>query len=299
MNSGLRQRGFSLPELLVAMGLGVTLLLAAAQIHTSLLGSVRQTIAEARANDDARVARALLAEAIRSAGFPGCHPRLQQNLTIDDWQPGVPAVGVDTEDGVIGSRQRLVVRRMRSLGMFRVVHQDPVQGALTLDRAHGLEPGMPLVVAGRGGAVCLVFRQAVDDPRVLHPGPGPRQINRPRDAYPALTGPVEVFRPQRRVFFVAESVAQSDRKSLYRRRSDRGNRREALVEGVDNLTLAYGIDENGDGAVDGYHRGFRSTAPVSVVAIDVGIRQALSIPGKATDSGHRQWRTTVGVAGRR
>ncbi|MEX0451318.1 PilW family protein [Spiribacter sp. 218] len=299
MNNGFRQRGFSLPELLVAMGLGVTLLLAAAQIHTSLLGSVQQTIAEARVNNDARVARALLTEAIRSAGFPGCHPRLQQNLTVDDWQPGVPAVGVDAGDGVVGPRERLVVRRMRSIGMFRVVHQDPVQGALTLDRPHGLESGMPVVVAGRGGAVCLVFRQAVDDPRVLYPGPGPRQFNRPRDAYPALTGPVEVFRPQRRVFFLAESVGQSDQKSLYRRRSDRGNRREALVEGIDDLTLAYGIDETGDGAADGYHPGFQSTSPVSVVAVDLGIRQALPIPGEATDGGHRQWRTTVSVAGRR
>jgi type IV pilus assembly protein PilW len=293
-----RQCGFSLLELLLAMGIGVTIVMAAAQIHTSLLGSVRQTIAVARINDDARVARALLTDAIRSAGFPGCHPAVQENRTVDDWQPGVPAVGVDAGDEVVASSQRLVVRRMRSVGIFEVVHRDPVNGALTLDRPHGLAKGTPLVVAGRGGATCLVFRQAVDDPMALHPGPGPQAVNRSGQAAPALTGPVEVFRPQRLVFFIAESVGQSGQKSLFRRRSDRGNRREALVTGIDELSLLYGIDRDGDGIADGYHRGFQLTPPASVVAVGVGIRQPSPISGEATDGEGQQWRTTARVAGR-
>jgi len=266
------QRGFTLLELLIASALGLVVIMVATELLVGARQAERLERAHTRLLDSARFATALIGRALRESGYPGCHPAFRRNVTADGLQPASPPV--DGIGGVSASSagDRLVIRRLRSLGRAGILSISADGERLRLDREHGLQRGQVLVATGTGTADCILFRQAGHTADVLHRGPGPDGLNRrPPGGYRPLADEIELLVPERTVFYVDDAVGQPGVRSLYRRQDSRGGRREELVVGVERLQLRLGLDHGGDGRVDRYVPAAERPAEGDVVAVRVDL----------------------------
>ena len=110
----MRSKGYTLIELLVAMGLGLFMLAGVMQIFNTSSQSVRLINASARVQEGGRIAMALLTRDIRMADYWGCAPgpsTISNNLDetdTPDYNASIHALemasGVVGEDNVSSSR---------------------------------------------------------------------------------------------------------------------------------------------------------------------------------------------------
>ena len=261
-----RQRGFTLLELLIATGLGAIVLLTAGESLLTARQMERIDRSTARNLDGARIALALIARSLRQAGYPGCHPDRRRNLISTGEDPVTP---------VISAGNGLTIRAMRSLGQAGITAAPVVDESLPLDRAHGVEPGEPVVAVNAGGSGCVLFRQATTAIDTLDRGPGPAAINRiPVEGYRPMGERIEILVAERISFFVDTSVGGGDGSSLFRRRESTGGDREEMVVGVGSLTVEAGIDDNGDGYADRTVTGGAQLDGLDVVFVRVALQMA-------------------------
>ncbi|RZU98036.1 prepilin-type N-terminal cleavage/methylation domain-containing protein [Spiribacter vilamensis] len=267
MTAGLRrQRGFTLLGLLIATGLGAIVLLTAGESLLTARQMERIDRSTARNLDGARLALTLIAGSLRQAGYPGCHPDRRRNLVSTGEDPAVPAIS--TSNG-------LTIRTLRSLGQRGIVGAPVTGESLSLDRAHGVEPGQPVVVVNASGSGCVLFRQATTAIDTLDRGPGAAAINRvPAEGYRPMGERVEILVPERTTFFVDTAVGSEDGSSLFRRRESTGGDREELVVGVQSLTVEAGIDDNGDGYADRTVTGAAGLDGLDIVFVGVALQMA-------------------------
>lgn len=266
------ERGFTLLELLIASTLGLVVIMIATELLLGARQAERLERAHTRLLDSARFASALIGRALRESGYPGCHPAFRRNLTVDEVEPARPAVDVAGGLSSAEAGDQLVIRRMRSLGRARVLSTSAGGERLTLDRAHGVPRGQPVMVAGASSTDCVLFRQVATAADTLDRGPGTDSLNRrPSDGYRRIGGEVELLMPERTVFYVDQALGRPGVRSLYRRQGSRGGRREELVVGIEQLKLHFGLDEAGDGTVDRYVPAAERPADVDVVAVQVDL----------------------------
>ncbi len=238
---GREQAGFTVLELLLASALGLFVLLAAGELLVSAHGMSRVERSQAAVLEQARFATRLLSQTIRRAGFPGCHPALVQDLTIDARNPASPGV-------VVGSTSPGLMTRYWKLALTaRVTGLDAAGERIWLDQAHGLSPGARVAVSSHGGTHCQAFYHTAEHRAALGRGPGDIRLNRrPDDGYAPISGVVDIYIPETTHYFVDRSVADASLDSLYRRFGSTGQREEMVV-GISELELHYGIDIDGDG----------------------------------------------------
>ena len=278
-----RQRGLTLVELLVATGLGALVLLTAGESLLTARQLERVDRASARNLDAARMALTLIAQSVRQAGFPGCHPGRRRNLISGGGDPATPA---------ISANNGLIIRTMRSLGQAEVVAAPAATASVQLRRGHGVAPGQPVVAVNTSGIGCVLFRQASTAVDSLDRGPGSKGINRvPDGSYRPLGKRIELFVPERIRFFVDASVGDEEGSSLFRSRRSTGGGREEMVVGVQSLGIEAGVDDTGDGYADRTVTGGTGLGGLDVVFVRIALE--IAAPGASVPAGTGQRLTTT------
>ena len=294
-----REQGFSVMEVMIAAALG----LAVIAVALELLGGVRQNQqliqAHERLNQNARLAADWLRGALRQAGYPGCPRSAWRVLSPVGETTATPAVAATVAEGGAPGSDAMALQRLRSVGTA-AVRSGVADGArIALDRPHGIAPQQLVLAVFDHGAHCVLFRHVGQAADVLDRGPGADGTgNRvPQAGYLPVSGRIELFVPERVVYFVAPASHATGVNSLYRRRRSAGGRREELVVGVADLQIRYGVDADADGAVEG----FREAAAVidwrEVSAVEltmrVGARQHASLPLVEPDGLYRSLQLVV------
>lgn len=220
MNAGRDQRGFSLLEVSIASALGFVVLAVSVQLLLSVQQNLRLANAHARLNENARAAITLIQSHIRAAGSLPCIPSALDSL-LSQADPE-DLLAISRPEGVVPIRGDVL-----SLQSFRTLPADtmPASGAIT-------------VAATTGGGECVIFEAPADS-----------------QTHPVFSESPSFSVAEQTQFYLDQSVGQSDLSSLFRARQSRGGQREELVEGVYDWRIAYGVDQNGSGAMDAFLAG--------------------------------------------
>jgi len=70
--------------------------------------------------------------------------------------------------------------------------------------------------------------------------------------YTEFSGPIELLTFSSNSYFVGESTADPDRTSLFRKNMETGDTPQEIAEGVHDMRIEYGLDDDGNGRVDRY-----------------------------------------------
>jgi type IV pilus assembly protein PilW len=266
-----RQRGFSLVELMVAMGLSLVLLAGA----LSILYSSKVTSAEneriARLQESGRTAVELILRDARSSGFQGCarpitpgfYDNVLNNSTTLLWNLQQPMYGFEATGGIWApaidaanipsatAGSDVIVLRTTRQGMpiFRLSAPllNPT-GALQVvgPPAATIAPGATVVIGDCRGAA--TFAVTAFTPL----GGGAATIQHAAGGTPGNVGTTLEHRfdlnaqisPVDTVIYYVRPSTTGNGPALWRRIG--GAQPETLIEGVENIQVLYGVDTDGD-----------------------------------------------------
>jgi len=250
----MRQRGFSVLELLVALVIAGSVILTAIELLGVTTQSHQLERAQSVSAEHARTAVHLLKREIRDAGYPGCLPANRRNLLADDRLPHHPPISAADDWPEVMAGDGIAIRRMRSLGGAMITDGVASGPRIPLDRDHGLVEGDTVLLAAESGNLCVLFRHVGDSGTVLNRGPGDHsgQNRIPSSGYWPLQGGVEILVPTRTEFAVQPGSRSDDDPGLYRRRFHAGGRREELVPGVLAMNARYALAGDPSSAVSAF-----------------------------------------------
>jgi len=271
---GDRQRGLTLTELMVSVAISLVVLLALSNVYLSSRGAYRTNEALARVQETGRFALDWIARDLRSTGFTGCLSRAAEITVYSNPRPaglasaaGIHgyerAAGFSYPSGIerlSGDEQSDVVRILAVDGAARALvegESDVAAASITIrDNEPGFEPDDVLVVSDCERAAVFTVTGVLAKPvRLVHAAEKNGGLDTPTHR---ISPP---FKAQSRAlvarlgsitYFVGRPRDKKDAPpSLYRAGFDRT---EKVVENVEDLDFLYGIDSDGDGAVDRYLR---------------------------------------------
>lgn len=311
--------GFSLVELMVAIGLSLLLLTGVVAILSSSRVSYESTDQLSRVQETGRFALEQLSRHIRSAGFSGCSRQpnyistalnspgnLQWNFlegpvrgfdaSGTGWVPAissVPAADVSTNGAAEGS-DILVVRgpRLDATPVMVTTSMADPQDPLAVNATTGIDPAGDVVMAYSCEGLAFFFAQPSGN-TLLHGVTSELPGNQfATTSYP-LRRNAEVVPVETVVYFVGASggTVPTGTRSLWRRRGVTAAAEE-LVQGVEQMQLEYGIDTNGDRIVDIYEKATATTNWDRVIAVRVALL-VRSIEQYGTDTDQRSYRLTA------
>lgn len=282
------QRGLSLVELMIAMTVGLLLLAGIVQIFSSSRTTNNIQQALSRNQEAGRFAIQFLNRDIRMAGYTGCPPgslggdnslfsiangvpadsrlrsdRFVSGMRGEDWSDAPTSIDVGPTSDVLS---------IQHAGESQGLSSDykPVNAKLNMaDNRPGFRKGEVVIltdcatadvfgitkVSGKGGTVDITHaasRNSASPPHLHNP-------------YAAGS---RVMRFVRNTYFIG-TRSGADTPSLYRI-DVRGNVRE-LVEGVQQMRIRYGIDTDGNAAVDAYLDTHAVTDWGRVVAVRIAL----------------------------
>lgn len=253
------QRGISLVELMVAMTLSLVLLAGVVQVFSASKTSYRVVDGLSRLQENGRFAIEYLARETRMAGYGGCsNPdlfTLRQNITaapvgasftLADMVGGLDNV---SGAGVKAGTDTLIVRYGSSSAVSLSVNMAAKDDALTLaSNPDNLVAGDYVLVANCKFAD-LFQATAVTGLTVEHADTS----NTSPDLSRIYQNDAMVMRLVSGTYFINDSgrtdAGGNTINSLFE--TTLGGTRE-LAEGIDDMQISYGVDNDTDGAVDVY-----------------------------------------------
>lgn len=256
------QQGFTLIELMIAMLLGLVVSGAAVVIVISALSQLRSTRNFADIVDNGRVVLALMGQDISHAGFfgelSGQTLVVGSNLTLQATNPisdcegaglnnrSLPQAGAATTFRLLWGQTVASNKPMDCIASDAKIGSDLIQ----VKRLIGREDTTAAADASNNNRVFMLTNAAS---AILY--------NNATSGAPSGTLPAngQYYEYQNRVYYVAQvsRYGQADFPVLVRQSLQVVNGRETMVaeeiaEGVDDLRILYGVDTNGDFAVDHY-----------------------------------------------
>jgi type IV pilus assembly protein PilW len=274
---GDRQRGLTLTELMVSVAISLVVLVALSSIYLRSRGAYRTNEALARVQETGRLALDWISRDLRSSGFAGCLSRGAQLAVYSNPRPAglVPLAMLRGYERAAGFTYPTGIERLADdvqSDAVRIVAADSTARAyldgdsdvaaatITIrDNKAGFEPDDVLLVSDcERSAVFTVTAVQGKPTRLVHAADRNGGLDTPTHRisppFKAREGAF-VARFDSVAYFVGRPKDAKDAKdappSLYRAGLERTER---VVEGVEDLDLLYGIDVDGDGAVDGYLR---------------------------------------------
>jgi type IV pilus assembly protein PilW len=288
MNPGNRQRnrqkGFGLVELMIAITLGLFLSAAVIQVFVATNSSSRLQDSLAMVQESARFAMRLLGEEVRMSGYMGCSSVgavTVQNIALPssavDFSPRTVYVGEDNLNngnalGAVAGTDAIQVKKASE----EFIRIDTTTAATAsqlnvADNTLGLVQGDYVMVAD-----CLnanVFRVSNTPEKT---GKGATSYQHASGSYNSSGSLSKVYGPDSEIFafetinyFVRDTGRDTPSGNpvyaLYfqQRLAGSGGVMSAateVVEGVEDMQLTYGVDVNGDRAVDEYRSAAAITA---------------------------------------
>jgi len=320
------QNGFSLAEVLVAIAIGLFLTAGIVQVFVANKQTYRFNEALARMQENGRYALELIASDLRMAGFWGCSRgewNSRVNSNDDDynalWHEFADGLeGRDSPGGNPGDPDEITIRGAVGTGLVVQGHgpaTNPVTvsgGRTAVEEAICEDAGclsnkvadMVLVSNCKRGdifqAICL--SGPVGGPTAVRFNPDPASgcvvpTDTPgndgtglADVYDA-TATLHPLRVATYCVRDPDSLSCDDpgapgKRSLYLRKN--GVNRGPVVEGVENMQIAYGEDTNGDGTANRYVPAPAAPPPAgwfdNVVSVRMSVLLASTDDGLTTDT---------------
>lgn len=308
---GHRERGLSIVELMVSVAISVAVLSALSYVYVGSRGAYRTNEAIARVQEAGRFALEWIARDLRQAGYMGCLSRGTNITFYSNPKPrtlpaGASALfGYENGQGFIRTgvnppnpttidhvRGDVVLIQSIDWNVRALVVEDTdvVNANIKVDNNPGFQQGEFLVVTDCERAAVFT----------LTPGGGANTLTHGGNVNGGLDTPDHRINPPYRAsarafvarfgngptgYFIGNNRA--GRPSLYRfSSSGAGMRAEEVVENVEDLDFLFGVDTDGDGAVDAYLRADQVTAAQwdSVLSVRVSL-SVVSTEGAATTGG--------------
>lgn len=309
------QRGFGLVELMIAITLGLFLSAAVIQVFLATNASSKVQDSLAQIQENARFAMRFLGKEIRMAGYMGCSSI--GNITVNVIAVPASNVNFNLSTALVGEDNVTAGNTLGALAGSDVLHIKKasendvnVTGNMATTNANlqiennslGFATGDYVMVSDCVNAD--VFR-IVNNPgnngnaatTLTHSnGQGLNSSNNLSKLYQT---DAEVFSFESVDYFVRDTGRDTASglpiNSLYMRRLVAGSggvisAATELVEGVENMQLSYGVDTDGDRAVDEYQDGTAISDWTNVLSVRISLLMVASeenIVGK-TGSGNAQ-----------
>ena len=319
----MRQRGFSVIELMVAMLIGLILMAGVLQAFTSSRATYTVNERLARLQENERIAADMIQNDIRQAGYRGCAKEVPFNNTLNSdtrlqWEFAAPLQGYEATsatawspgldaaiDSPLGDSDILAVRVPVRGGQSVVLTSDMSAATDNLQTA-AITPA-PFAA---GDVVMLADCSAATVFQVTGYNAG--EISHAAGAAVANKGPGNasndlgyVFRTNAAIMPVETVIYyvrdnNDGEPSLWRRAG--GAAAEEVVEGIESMQVLYGEDTSGDRQIDGYVTANNVSDWENVLSVKVGLLLRSSDEfGSATDNQtYTVLDTTIGpVADRR
>lgn len=293
------QRGFSLPEFMIAITIGLIVLAAMGTVYVSSRRSYRMQDNSWQLQDSGRFALEYLIKDLRMAGFRGCNSgaitpvnTLNNGTAFDyafsvglqgseatgpsTWAPALDAAITSASPAPLGGRDVITVRRALEPGIGVTAPFMPDSAAaLHVDPNNGLQQSDIVLVTDCTAAAILQISNA--DPNtsgtIAHnTGVATSPGNATRDLGKVFGGDAEVMKLTTVTYFVAASALVPGSNSLWRRKD--GGAPEELAQGVDDMQILYGEDTDGDRTANRYVPANGVTDMNHVVSLKVSLLTA-------------------------
>lgn len=273
MNGGTGHHGFSLVELMVAMVLGLLLVAAATQVFLSNRASYRFNEALATIQDNGRFALHTLTHDLRMSGYSGCPRSLDPNVSVisqdavdagvdeEDLFASIALPGADLPATAIADSDAFLVAYLRDHGVRVSVDSVGAEFKTAANPAGWKQDDILLVVdclRGQGDLfTATTVSKSAGVVAIAHASDG-NTTNKLTQTY---TDRAKVLAPYMAMYYVGDTgetdAAGNPVQSLYRwhvfpSAADTTRVPEPLLQGVENLVIRYGVDDNADRAPDRY-----------------------------------------------
>ncbi|WP_421621621.1 PilW family protein [Alkalilimnicola ehrlichii] len=261
-------QGLSLVEMMVAMLIGLLLIGGTISIFISTQQTSRTLEAMSRVQESGRFAIERITRDAREAGHAGC-PAGQINSILNVNDPGFdPSIHDNVQpfseepDNLPDRYVRghiLTINRMSSSGRDLTASGNGPGNPppIVLDGAEaGIPMGTIVMVVDESGSRCERFqhnanKNATNLDRSQNPG-GPGNLPPQSATYTEFFGPIDLLTLSSNSYYIGESTADPDRTSLFRKNMKTGDTPHEIAEGVHDMRLEYGLDDDRNGRVDRY-----------------------------------------------
>lgn len=269
-----RQRGLTLTELMVSVAISIAVLVALSNVYLGSRTAYRTNEALARVQETGRFALDSIARDLRATGYMGCLSRGAQVTVYSNPRPAAltSTSGIHGYEGAAGFSYPTGIERLSGDGQSDVVRilavdvtaradiagdSDVAAASITIsENRAGFEPDDVLVATDCERTAIFTVTAVQSNPvRLVHGvdrngglGTPGHRISPPFKAQSRAF----VARLGSATYFIGRSRDRKDAPpALYRADFDRTER---VAEHVEDLDLLYGLDDDGDGAVDRYLR---------------------------------------------
>ncbi|MEO0574910.1 MAG: PilW family protein [Pseudomonadota bacterium] len=304
MNTQTTQRGYTLIELMIALTIGAFLTGGLLQLYIGSKRSYNVQNVLGELQEVGRYSLTSMVSDIRMAGFMGCGAsagvvnvlngatanwEINAETALRGFEGGVSTFPADFSGDVIAGTDAITILRAVPDDAYVVQSHVPATATITLKNAHDLQQSEVLAITD-----CLntsVFQMTnanaastattvVHDNTGTTPGNCTRGLGSPLDcattagtAYQYDTDAF-VMRIISRAYYIGTGA--SGRNALFRLDTNNNGALGApieLAEGVQDMQLVYGVDSDGDGAVDAYQRADSLTAATwgNVLSVQVNV----------------------------
>lgn len=267
------QRGLTIVELMVGLALGLFLLGGVLQIYLSSNQTYRSTEALSRMQENARFAMDFLQADIREAGYKGACGRgqpLKNHLDTSsaDYDPALFDIG----DGILGweaadggyplsdyraGTDTILLKHGATWSGLTASGNTPINAStINLTAASGIEQGAIILISDANGCELFQKSNAANGSTLTKAGGGtPGNAQPGEDFSNHYKGDIEISTFQSALYYVSQPDVGLP--SLHRVTYNTGTAstypdETALVEGISDLQICFGIDNNNDASVDTY-----------------------------------------------
>ncbi len=278
-----QENGFSLVELMIAMVLGLLLLTGAGNLFLATNKTWTLQDELARIQENARLAMELLGNSIRTAAYTGCPPQAdlaniihtgtdnrQWMAHFDKGILGFSAESVKTHVDSSAISDAIIVHSIDRSNAVPVINHDVSTATVVLLDSHDYHSGDLLALISRDCQQISLFRAGLDSEgdRITHPSAVGGNLFNCTDELKghfnchgstASAGTMahtesELAPLDSQAFYLRTSngVPTLYRKPAGEYASGRTQNAEALVEGIENIHILYGLDSDGDGIANQY-----------------------------------------------
>ena len=323
LRHGRKARGFTLIEFMVAMTISLIVLAALSSIYVSSGQAFRSNDNFARIQENTRIAFDLMSRDLRQTGYMGCNSNTATIKNVLNsptgllWNFGTPVYGYQsqasswnvTPDAVItgpapiaGLNHDILVVRSLDDGGGVVTDNTSSTGTLTVSGQSGITAGDILVTSNceltaifQATAVTTssgsdVITHAAGT--TVTPGNLSNSLN-------TTFKNMDVRRVSSKIYYIGTGA--NNIPALFVRRSNETASQE-LVEGIDGMSISYGVDTDNDYAANSYQAANLVTDWTQVVSVQITLwaispenyvatASQSNAAGTATDKRQRQQMT--------
>lgn len=262
-----RQHGLTLVEVMVAAAVGLLLTAGAIQIFVSSKQAYRTTDAMSRIQENGRYGLQFLARDIRGASFWGCAQDVEVNNVVDDGGVGFDFDGepIEGTEGSSGAPDSVTLRMAGPNSGVSVNKKMPNTAAnLFLTHSDGIEEGDIMIVTDCESAdIFMVTGNNTNNDNVQHNSGN--EIN-------GISNTTQEFSKSYGVGSMAYSAMERtysiNNGTLERTTNDVT---EVLVDGVEDMQITYGIDDDADFTVNQYVRADQVANWSDAVAVRISL----------------------------